>query len=188
MSITNRFARTACALALVAASGLASATSVGAGGSGAAGTLTDLGLFAAGTYTLTGSGVVDLVGDGSFLVNPDGTPFAPVTTPGYGYFNPSGSYTADGNFGAAGANAKIGALIGSFSAAPASSADWFLIGGSDTLTLASAGHIYASVNDTFHDNDTGAFSVEVSAVPEPSSIGLILGALAMFAVRRQRRG
>jgi hypothetical protein len=188
MSMQNRFTRTACAaLALVVASGLASATSVGAGGSGAVGTLTDLGLFAAGTYQLTGAGVVDLVGDGSFLIAPNGTPVAPVSTPGYGYFNPSGSYLADGNYGAAGTHAKIGALIGSSSATPTSPADWFLIGDSDVLTLGAAGHLYASVNDTFHDNDTGSFMVEVSAVPEPASIGLILGALALFAAQRRRR-
>ena len=188
MSIKNRFARPACALALLAATGLASATAVSSGGSLGNGTLTDLGLFAAGTYTLTGSGVVDLVGDGSFLIKPDGTPFATVTTSGYGYFNPSGSYLAEGNYGAAGANAKIGALIGTFDATPTSAADWFLIGNSDTLTLAAAGHIYASVNDTYHDNDTGAFSVDVSAVPEPAELGMILGALSMFALLRRRRG
>jgi hypothetical protein len=188
MSIKIHFSRTACALALLAAAGLASATSVSSTGSGATGTLTDLGLFAAGTYQLTGSGVVDLVGDSSFLINPDGTPFAPVTTAGYGYFNPNGSYLADGNYGAAGANAKIGALIGSFSATPASAADWFLIGASDTLTLSAAGHIYASVNDTYHDNDSGAFKVDVSAVPEPAPLMLILGGLAVFAIQRRRHG
>ena len=187
MFIKNRFARPACALALLAATGLASATSVSAGGSGGVGTLTDLGLFAAGTYTLAGTGVVDLVGDGSFLIKPDGTPLATITTPGYGYFNPSGSYLADGNYGAAGANARIGALIGTFSATPTTAADWFLIGDSDTFTLAAAGHVYASVNDTYHDNDTGAFSVEVSAVPEPAEVGMILGALSMFALLRRRR-
>jgi hypothetical protein len=189
MSTNNRIARAACAaLVLAVASGFASATSVSDGGSGAVGTLTDLGTFAAGAYQLTGTGVVDLVGDGSFLIDPDGTPAAPVTTPGYGYFNPSGSYLADGDYGAAGANAKIGALIGSLSATPSSPADWFLIGDSDVVTLSTAGHIYASVNDTFHDNDTGSFTVEVSAVPEPATIGLVLGALALFALQRRRRG
>lgn len=189
MSITTRLGRASCAaLVLSAASGLAAATSVGAGGSGLDGTLTDLGFFAAGTYVVTGSGVVDLVGDGSFLINADGTPNAPVTTPGYGYFNPNGSLLADDNNGAAGANAKIGALIGSFSAAPAGPSDWFLIGNSDSVTLAAAGHLYASVNDTFHDNDIGAFTVEVSAVPEPASVTLLLAGLATFAVRRRLRG
>jgi len=188
MSISTRSVRAACAaLVLSAVAGLAGATSVSAGGSGVNGTLTDLGFFAAGSYQLTASGVVDLVGDGSFLINPDGTPSAPVTTPGYGYFNPNGSYLADGAYGAAGANARIGALIGSFSAAPSSPADWFLIGDFDQVTLAVAGHLYASVNDTYHDNDTGAFSVEVTAVPEPASIALLLAGITLLAAQRRQR-
>jgi len=189
MSITTRFTRTACAaLVLSAATGLAGATSVSAGGNGVNGTLTDLGFFAAGTWQLTGSGVVDLVGDGSFMINPDGTPNTPVTTPNYAYFNPSGSYLADGAYGAAGANAKIGALIGSFSATPSSPADWFLIGDSDQVTLTVGGHLYASVNDTYHDNDTGAFTVDVSAVPEPASVALLLAGITLLAAQRRRRG
>ena len=43
------------------------------------GLLTDLGLYAAGTYTITGSGVVDLVGNGSFSMQPDGLPVSVVT-------------------------------------------------------------------------------------------------------------
>ena len=74
MNRPTRRMRTALAsLGLAAACGLAGATSVSSGGSGSAGTLTDLGLFAAGTYALTGSGFVDLVGDNSFLINADGS-------------------------------------------------------------------------------------------------------------------
>jgi len=48
MSTRNRFAHAACAPALLAATGLASAASVSPGGSGAAGTFTVRGLFGAG--------------------------------------------------------------------------------------------------------------------------------------------
>ena len=132
------------------------------------GVLTDLGTFGAGTYTITGSGVVDLVGDGSFPIHPDGTPAPIVTTPGYSYFNPNGSFTADGNYGPAGANAKVGALIGTLTPSPSSPSDWFLIGYSTQVTLVTAGDIYASVNDTYYPNDTGFFNATVSpasAVP-----------------------
>jgi hypothetical protein len=175
--------------AMAAVSPVSHATSVSPGGVGTVGILTDLGTFNAGMYTLTGSGIVDLVGNGSFRMRPDGLPETTVTAPGYGAFNPNGSFTADGSFGAAGLNAKVGALIGTLSATPASPADWFLIGFSTTVTLTAAGHIYASVNDTFHNNNTGSFEVNVAAaVPEPETYAMLLAGLGLlgFAARRKR--
>jgi hypothetical protein len=186
---TVRILISAIALAACSLSALAS-SAVSAGGSGAVGTLTDLGSFAAGTYTITGSGTVGLTPDGGFIMNPDGTPNQPVTAAGYGYFNPNGS-TVDnyqpGVFGAAGSTVNLGALIGSFSAAPSTPSDWFLIGYSKTVTLASAGHIYASVNDTFHQNNTGAFSASVTAVPEPESYAMLLAGLGLMGAIARRR-
>ena len=173
---------------LLSASSFAVATPVSPGGSGSVGTLTDLGSFAAGTYQITATGIVDLVGTGgTFQMNPDGSPAATITAPGYSYFNPSGSFTADGNYGAAGTNARIGALIGTFSATPSSPSDWFLIGYAKTVTLAAAGHIYASVNDTYHQNNVGAFEVNVTAVPEPGSYALMLAGLGLMSTVMRRR-
>ena len=175
--------------AMAAVSPMTHATSVSSGGLGTVGILTDLGNFNAGVYTLTGSGIVGLTGDGTFRMRPDGLPETTVTAPGYPYFNPNGSFMADGIFGAAGLNAKVGALIGTFSATPASPADWFLIGYSTTVTLAAAGHIYTSVNDTFHNNNTGSFEVNVAAaVPEPETYAMLLAGLGLlgFAARRNR--
>ena len=152
------------------------------------GLLTDLGLYAAGTYTITGSGVVDLVGNGSFSMQPDGLPVSVVTAPNYSYFNPVGSFTADGSFGPAGANAKIGALIGTLSTTPVSAADWFLIGYQTQVTLNATQHIFASVNDTFYPNDTGLFDATVSAVPVPMAAWLLGSALAgLVGLGRKQR-
>jgi hypothetical protein len=152
-------------------------------------TVTDLGFFAAGTYALTGSGLVDLVGPpgSGFTMRPDGIPDSPVTIAGYDYFNPNGSYTANGAFGLGGATIKIGALMGTLVAAPAAS-DFFLIGYGTTISLASAGHIYAQVNDNFYPNNGGAFTVDVAAVPEPAVWGMLVGGFGMagFAIRRRR--
>jgi len=175
------------ATTLLACSLNAFATNVSAGGSGAVGTLTDLGLFNAGIYNITASGSVDLVGNGSFQMQPDGLPVSTVTAPGYSYFNPNGSYTADSNYGAAGSNARIGALIGTFSAAPAVPGDWFLIGYSKQVTLGIAGHIYASVNDTYHNNNTGYFEVSVTAVPEPEAYAMLLAGLGLIGFMARRR-
>ncbi|WP_295765789.1 PEP-CTERM sorting domain-containing protein [Undibacterium sp.] len=165
----------------------AMATTVAPLGSGSVAHLTDLGMFAAGNYQITGSGVVDLVGDGSFQMRPDGVPNTPVTAANYGYFNPSGSYIADSVFGVAGSNAKIGALIGTLSAHPTSAADWFLIGYSKNLSLASAGHIYAAVNDTYYPNDSGFFTANVTAVPEPESYAMMLAGLGLLATLARRK-
>lgn len=149
-------------------------------------TLTDLGFFTAGIYSITASGTVELVPENTFTMNPDGTPTTPVAAPNYGYFNPSGSFKADGSYGFAGEAAKIGALVGTLSLTPGAN-DWFLIGYSKQLTLASAGHIYAAVNETYAVNDSGAFSVTVTAVPEPESYALFLAGLGLMGLVARRR-
>ena len=170
---------------------LAQATTVSSGGIGSNGTLTDLGSFSAGTYELKATGVVSLGPvPGEFVMNPDGSPSLPVTSPGYAYFNPNGSFIADGMFGAAGPNARIGALIGTLSATPETPSDWFLIGYSTTVVLSSPGHIFASVNDTYHQNNFGAFVVTVSAVPEVQTSLLSLagfGVIVWAKTRNARR-
>lgn len=149
-------------------------------------TLTDLGFFTAGIYSITASGTVELVPENTFTMNPDGTPTTPVTAPNYAYFNPTGSFIADGHYGFAGTAGKIGALVGTLSATPGVN-DWFLIGYSKQLTLASAGHIYAAVNETYAVNDSGAFSVTVTAVPEPESYALFLAGLGLMGLVARRR-
>jgi len=154
---------------------------------------TDLGSFAAGRYTITATGLVDLVGPpgSGFTMRPDGVPDSPVTTPGYGYFNPNGSFTADGLYGPGGAGIRIGALMGTFNAVPTSPSDYFLIGYGTVVELAAPGRLYAQVNDTAYANNGGAFEVTVLAadVPEPGAWALMLAGfgLAGASVRRARR-
>jgi hypothetical protein len=182
----NVIAAVAASMAVVAP--VQAATSVAANQA----SVTDLGFFAAGTYSITASGLIDLVGSpgSGFTMRPDGIPDSPVTAPGYGYFNPNGSYTADGSFGPGGTTAKIGALMGSLTATP-TTADWFLIGYGTTITLASAGNIYAQVNDTYYPNNGGAFLVNVSAaVPEAGSWAMMIagfGLVGTAARLRQRK-
>jgi len=173
-------------IALLLSAALISAYSYASTNVNASTSLVDLGSFSAGQYSITANGVVDLVGNNTFQMNPDGTPFSTVTAPNYAYFNPNGSYTADNNYGPAGTNAKIGALVGTFSSNP-TQADWFLIGYSTVVTLSSGGHIFAQVNDTFPSNNTGAFSVTVTAVPEPETYVMLLvglGLMGGIALRR----
>jgi hypothetical protein len=183
----------ACVLAASAQASFAAPISVAANSGynwqtpGSQPTLTDLGSFAAGTYSIMASGTVELVPENTFTMNPDGTPTTPVTAGNYGsYFNPSGSFIADGHYGFAGTAGKIGALVGTLSATPGAN-DWFLIGYSKQLTLGSAGHIYAAVNETYAVNDSGAFSVTVTAVPEPESYALFLAGLGLMGLVARRR-
>jgi hypothetical protein len=195
MRVVMKFA--GMAVAVAASACLAGAASASAFVSGSNSGTTDLGLFSAGTYHVTGSGTVDLVGPvgSGFDLNADGVPTSTVTAPGYGYFNPNGSYTADGNYGPGGPTIKFGALMGSFiPVAPlgdfaAVQPNYFNLGVSSTIVLASAGHLYGQVNDSFYSNNGGGFEVSLSAVPEPGAWALMLvGIGGLGAALRARRG
>lgn len=187
----TRFAKhTLCLLVTFTCIGPVQAASVLANQS----TLTDLGLFSAGSYQISATGIVSLAGtagDTVFDVGPDGVPVSPVLIPGYSYFNPNGSPfdIPGGNAtGPGGATLNLGAVIGSLVAAP-TTGDFFLIGNGANISLGTAGHIYALVNDTFYSNNDGSFTLSVAAIPEPASWALMIAGfgLAGAAMRRRRQ-
>ncbi|MBB5687110.1 hypothetical protein FHS49_003138 [Sphingobium boeckii] len=145
---------------------------------------TSLGVLLAGQqYSITVTGIVDLVGDaipGRFDVDANGVPTSPVTYPGYAAFNPTGSFVADGQFGPAGAAIKIGALAGSFD-----NANYFLIG-TNLLITGTGQELFGRVND-INANNSGSFTVNVAAVPEPAMWALMLIGFGMvgFAMRNR---
>jgi hypothetical protein len=129
----------------------------------------DLGYFAAGTYKVSGSGIASLVSSfndpNAILVNADGSPEVPVTRPGFGNLNPSGSPldVPDGNiYGPGGSTINLGAVMGTLTANPTSPSDYFTIGEGTTVVLAAAGHIYAQVNDTAYGDNNYGFAVAVT--------------------------
>ena len=152
-------------------------------------TATNLGSFAAGSYRITATGVIDLVGPpgSGFTLRPDGVPDVPVTDSRYLFFNPGGTDFADGVYGQAGPGFKIGSLVGSLVANPGRG-DFFKIGYGTVARLAVPGSLFAVVNDSFHSNNGGAFRVEVTAVPEPAGWAMLIAGFGLTgAVMRRRR-
>ena len=175
--------------ALTVAQAAHSAVSVNAASSAP----TLIGTVAAGQqYTVTTTGIADLfVGfNGLGLTfTADGLPTYAFAAP-YATFFPAGlSYdpsVGPTNFGVGGSGQLLGALLGTFTAAPASPAAYFSIGLGTTFTAASSGSLYAVVNDTFYGDNGRAYAVTLSAVPESGSAALLLPGLAGLALRRRR--
>ena len=171
------------AFALFAIAGAASAVTVPGGSA----TPTFIANLAAGTYQLVGTGIVDIAGDGLFRLRPDGKPETMVAEPTYGYFNPNGADNDHGTFGPAGMGTNLGSLVGTYTATPTMTSDFFKIGNSTTLTLGTGKTLYALVNDNYFPNNTGAFDVTVSAVPEPAQAALLLAGLGVVGMVGRRR-
>ena len=92
--------------------------------------ITDLGSFSAGTYDITASGVVSLVGavGNGFDILPDGTPASTVTFPGFTYFNPNGSdidLPDGGIYGPGGPGRNLGEFLGTLDATASIPSDFF---------------------------------------------------------------
>lgn len=152
-------------------------------------TPTLIGTFDAGTYTFTTTGIVSLAGPigSGFDMDANGVPVTPVTSPGYLYFNPGGSDTADGSYGNAGPGFNLGALVGTFAADGASG--YFLLGTTSTLTFNTTTSLYGLVNETYAINDAGAFSVSAAAaaVPEPSTWAMMILGFGVVGGALRRR-
>lgn len=146
------------------------------------------------TYTVTASGVADLyVGfNGLGLTfTADGKPTYAFAAP-YASFYPNGldydPSVGPSNHGLGGAGRLMGQLLGSFTAAPSSPADYFVIGLGTTFTATSSGSLYALVNDTYYnDNSATGYSVLLSAVPEPGAYGLMAAGLGLMSLAVRRR-
>lgn len=162
-----------------------------------------IGSLAAGqAYTVTATGIIALCGScnaGTPLTfNPDGTAATPAQDP-YTAFN-SGPKDYDpsvgtGAYGAYGAGVYLGALYGSFTAAP-TAGDLFLIGYGTTIAAGAARTLYGVINDTsYGDNPSTAFAVtldragDVGGVPEPATWAMMMlgfGGVGYMLRRRQK--
>jgi len=130
------------------------------------------------TYRVTASGVADLfVG-----WNGQGLPFSPNGKPTYSFpapyapfypngldYDPSSGPTA---YGIGGPQKLYGSLLGTFSASPQGSSDYFMMGNYYVFTASSSGALYARINDCCFWDNGGSFEVsmvEVQAVTVSAS-------------------
>jgi hypothetical protein len=144
------------------------------------------------TYSVVATGLADLFagfnGGLGLTFTADGKPSYAFPAP-YAPFVPNGldydPSVGTSSLGIGGAGKLLGALLGTFSAAPASTADYFTLGSSSTFTAASSGTLYAVVNDTYYpDNASSGYSVSLSVVPEPGTWLLLVAGLGSLAVRK----
>lgn len=156
---------------------------------------TDMGAFGPGAYTIAASGTISLAGavggNPNFDVSAAGIPVgvAGVTYPGYEYFNPDGSSQDNQNvspYGPGGSTINLGALMGKI-VNPNSPGAWFLVGQGTSFVLTELSSIFLLVNDTYYQNNSGAFGVSISQVPLPAAVWLFGSALfGLVAVARRR--
>jgi hypothetical protein len=153
------------------------------------------------SYSVVATGQADLY---SAFNGGLGLPFTADGKPTYAFPAPYASFVPNGldydpsvgtgSLGIGGAGKLFGALLGTFSDTPASTADYFTLGSSSTFTATSSGSLYAIVNDSYYpDNGSGGYSVSLSAVPEPSAWLLVMAGLGAVGLRRagstsKRRG
>ena len=131
---------------------------------------------------LGGDGVNHFIGGGANYDTATGAP--------YGHFGFAGVQTTDTtDVGAI----RFGAVVYTFSNNPTRD-DWFLLGYGGTISAPNGGgHLFLAVNDSNNDippgANSGAYSVEVSAVPEPASwILTSVGLLTLAVSQISRRG
>jgi hypothetical protein len=154
------------------------------------------------TYHITATGSSNLLNGSALNFDANGTPLGPIGAP-YAACYPAGCAAdpTSGNYGVGGALAKLGALLGAFTATPGGAADYFTLGADYTFTALTSGSLYAVVNDVnaYGDNQAGigfkVFSEVVGgetgpiggAVPEPATWALMIAGFGMVGASLRRR-
>jgi hypothetical protein len=82
---------------------------------------------------------------------------------------------------------RFGSVIGTFVSNP-TRGDWFEIGMGRSVVVPNGGaNLYLHINETNYTDNSGSFSVAITAVPEPSSIALVAAAIAGMCGFRIRK-
>lgn len=147
-------------------------------------------------YTITVTGVADLYanfnGGQGLPFTADGLPTYAFPSP-YSAFFPSGldydPSQGPGAYGLGGPGMLVGALLGTFSAAPSGPSSFFSVGLGGVFSPSVTGTLYGLINDVnngYGDNASG-FTVTLSPVPEPGSCLLMVAGVGALLAQRRRR-
>jgi hypothetical protein len=141
-------------------------------------------LDAGATYTITTTGIVNLAPS---FNNGQGLPFTADGKPTYDFPEPYSPFWPNGAdydpsvgptaYGLGGPGELYGSLMGTYTATPTQASDYFSLGLKSIITPKTTVSLYGVVNDDDYSDNSGSFTVSLSAVRKPSIASLQLNSL-----------
>ena len=150
------------------------------------------------TYEVTATGIVDLSDPSDLFFTADGKPTYQFGGNFAGFYPNGADNDVSGGsgspgYGPGGAGRLFGSLLGTFNPFANSPSDYFILGLDAFVTSATGATLYGLVNDSVFSDNSGSFTVTVSAVTTPvpgplAGAGIVpLLGLGFVALRRRKK-